>query len=161
MSAQETFWFLDGLMRVHVASHATANGISVIEHTVPFGSSPPLHVHHNEDEIFHVLAGEVRFLVDGAQVHVRQGETIVAPKGKAHSFMVTSPEGARWLVMTCRGDFERMARSVSRPAEDAGLPPKFAPTAEEFAALDAACRAHGIALIGPPLAAHTVNVAAA
>lgn len=152
MPIQETFWFLDGLMRVHVASSATANGMSVLEHTVPYGSSPPLHVHHNEDEIFHLLAGDMRFFVDGAEVHLHPGETLLAPKGKPHSFVVTSPAGARWMITTCRGDFERMARSVSRPAEGDRLPQVFAPTPAEIAALEAACRAHHIELLGPPLA---------
>ncbi len=151
MRTGETFWFLDGLMRIHVASDATANGISVIEHSVPQGSSPPLHVHHNEDEIFHVLAGEVRFLVDGSEVYARQGDTVLAPKGRPHSFVATSAAGARWLLTTCRGDFERMARSVSRPAQGGRLPPAGTPTPAEVAALETACRMNPIELLGPPL----------
>lgn len=152
MPTKETFWFLDGLMRVRVASGATAKGVSVLEHTAPYGSAPPLHVHHNEDEIFHLLEGDMRFLVDGAEIHLHQGETLLAPKGKPHGFVVASPAGARWLITTCRGDFERMARSIGRPAAGECLPPVFAPTPAEIAALDAACRAHYIEIVGPPLA---------
>jgi len=151
MPTKEMFWFLDGLMRVRVASATTASGISVLEHTAPYGSAPPLHIHRNEDEIFHVLEGDMRFLVDGAEIYVRQGETLLAPKGKPHGFVVTSTAGARWLITTCRGDFERMARSIGRPADGERLPPVFAPTPAEIAALDAACREHHIEIVGPPL----------
>lgn len=148
----ETVWFLDGLMRIHAAVGGNSGrDMSVIEHAVPYGSSPPLHVHHNEDEIFYLLEGEVRFVVDGAEIRARQGDTVVAPKAKPHSFVVTSRAGARWLVMTSRGDFEGLVRSVGRPAEGNGLPPAVPLTPDEVAALDAACRANGIELLGPPL----------
>jgi uncharacterized RmlC-like cupin family protein len=110
-------------------------------------------VHRTEDEIFHVLSGELRFVVGDKEISVSGGETLQAPMGVPHTYAVVSPEGARWLVVTCRGDFERMVRSVSRPAErDALPPPAGAPSAEQEAALAAACLAHGIELVGPPLA---------
>jgi hypothetical protein len=64
-----------------------------------------------------------------------------------------SAEGARLLTVTCRGDFERLVRSLSRQAERDDLPPAAsAPTTEQQAALAAACLAHGVELVGPPLA---------
>lgn len=159
---KEKFWFLDTLITVHLAEAANADGISVIEHRAPYGSSPPLHIHHTEDEIFHVLAGEARFTVDGKELAVRGGDTFVAPKGVPHTFVVTAKEGAMWLTVTNRGDFERMLRAIARPAEHEGLPPRMGPpSAAEVAALEAACRAHGIALVGPPMAVGAAQSAAA
>jgi hypothetical protein len=124
-----------------------------MEHVMPYGSSPPLHIHHSEDEVFYMLSGEVRFQVDGKDVVVKAGDMLVAPKGVPHTFVVTSKSGAHWLVMTRHGDFERMVRMASRPAERNELPPfSGPPTPEQATALDAACRAHKIELIGPPLA---------
>jgi uncharacterized cupin superfamily protein len=40
----------------------------VLEHRVPHGDSPPLHVHRNEDEVFHVLEGELRFVAGDRQL---------------------------------------------------------------------------------------------
>ena len=120
---------------------------------MPFGSSPPLHVHCNEDEVFHLLSGEARFSLAGEDIAAATGDTLVAPKGVPHSFVVTSREGARWLTVTRNGDFERMLRATARPAEADALPPCLPPTPGQAAALEAACRAHGIALVGPPLAA--------
>ena len=151
-SSQEKLWFLDTLVTIRVSERDSDDGISVIEHHVPFGSSPPLHVHCNEDEVFHLLSGEARFSLAGEDIAAAAGDTLVAPKGVPHSFVVTSREGARWLTVTRNGDFERMLRATARPAEADALPPCLPPTPEQAAALEAACRAHGIALVGPPLA---------
>ena len=151
-SASEPIWFLDGLMRVHAAVGAGCD-ISVIEHTVPHGSSPPMHVHRDEDEVFHLLEGEVRFVVEGMEIHAQQGQTVVVPRGKPHSFVVTSQAGARWLVITNGRNFERLVRAISRPAESAVIPPAAPPTLAEAKALEMACRANGIDLVGPPLSA--------
>lgn len=151
--AQEKLWFLGTLVTIHVAEKANADGISVIEHRIPRGFSPPLHVHHTEDEVFHILAGEARFVVGSKEFSVRAGDTMVAPKGVPHCFVVTSQEDARWINVTASGDFERMIRAAGVPAEYDGLPaPTAAPSPEQAAALAAACRGNGIELIGPPMA---------
>jgi uncharacterized cupin superfamily protein len=145
--------FLGTVMRIHVSQLGRDDGISLIEHIVPYGFSPPLHVHHDEDEIFHILSGTVRFLVDGKETTAGPGETLVAPHGRPHCFVVTSPEGARWLTVTNRGDFERMMRSASRPAETGERPDRLEkPTPAMKAALEAACRVNNIELVGPPMA---------
>jgi hypothetical protein len=69
-----------------------------------------------------------------------------------HTYRVESPRGARWLVVTTRGDFECLVRSVSRSAERPDLPPPSGPpTPDQIEALAAACRKCGIELVGPPL----------
>jgi len=145
-------WFLNGLITVGVANSEGSDGISVLEHLAPHGDSPPLHVHHDEDEVFHILEGELRFRVGDDELRAGPGETLLAPKGVPHTYRVESERG-RWLVTTARGDFERFMRSVSRPAERDELPePAPEPTPEQVEALAAACREHGIELVGPPLA---------
>jgi len=77
---------------------------------------------------------------------------LLAPKGVPHTYRVESREGARWLVITTRGDFERFVHALSRPAERPELPTSQGPpTPEQADALAAAAREHGIELVGPPL----------
>ena len=147
----DKLWFLDTLSTIRVSEHDGANGISVIEHRAPYAHSPPLHIHHNEDEVFHLLIGELRLRVGERDICLRAGETILAPRGVPHTFAVESQGGATWLTVTSGGDFERLVRSVARPAARDGLPTPAAPTPEQIAALEAACRANGIELVGPPL----------
>jgi mannose-6-phosphate isomerase-like protein (cupin superfamily) len=122
-------WFLDTLVIVRVRHDEGEDGISVPERVAPHGESPPLHVHQTEDEIFQVLEGELRVRAGDTDVEIGAGETILGPKGVPHTYRVESREGARWLVITRRGDFERFVDAVSRPAEQPGLPtPQGPPT---------------------------------
>ena len=54
------------------------DGIS-LESLAPHGESPPLHVHHTEDEIFHVLEGRLRVRAADTEVTLGAGETILGP----------------------------------------------------------------------------------
>lgn len=148
---REQLWFLDTLVTIRLPHATGTDGISVLESLAPHGDSPPLHI-HDEDEVFHVLAGEFRFRVGNEDVSLHAGEALLAPKGVPHTYRVESPEGGRWLVVTTHGDFERLVRSFSRRAERPELPPPSGPpTPEQAEALAAACRDCGIELVGPPL----------
>lgn len=151
-SQTEQLWFLDTLTTIHVAHADGADGISVIESFARYGDSPPMHVHHTEDEVFHVLDGELLLNVGGDEIAAPVGTILRAPKGIAHTFKVVSPQGARFLTTTTEGDFEAMVRAASRPAERSELPPPSGPPSpEQIAALGELCAAHGIDLVGPPL----------
>lgn len=151
IAVDEQLWFLDTLVIIRVAHDAGEDGISVTEWVAPFGDSPPLHVHHNEDEVFQVLDGELRVRSGDAERVVRPGDVFLAPKGIPHTYRVISPQ-ARFLVTTTHGDFEGLVRAVSRPAEGARLPvPSGPPTDAQVGELAAICAAHGIDLVGPPL----------
>ena len=147
---KDELWFLDTLISIHVPHNEGRDGVSVLESRAPRGDSPPLHV-HEEDEIFHVLEGEMVIRVGSNDHRARPGVTILAPRSVPHTYRVESTL-ARWLVITARGEFEDFVRSFSRPAVGSELPrPAGPPTAEQIAALAAACRKHGIELVGPPL----------
>src|SRR5207247_11038144 len=54
-------WWKTGRVTVKVAGVETGNAFSQIEVDDPCGGGTPLHVHHNEDETFYVLEGELTF----------------------------------------------------------------------------------------------------
>jgi mannose-6-phosphate isomerase-like protein (cupin superfamily) len=148
---QEQLWFLDTLVTVRVAHQRDSDDISILESLAPYGDGPPLHIHHHEDEAFHVLDGELLVRVGDEQLSVGAGETLLAPRGIPHTYRVTSRHGTRWLIITS-GGFERFVRALSRPAERPEAPsPAGPPTPEQAAALALIARRHGIELIGPPL----------
>ncbi len=147
---QWSLWFLNTHVIVRVSARDGSGGISILEHRASRGDSPPLHIHHNEDEIFHVLEGEVRYHVGDRERRARAGETLLAPKGIPHTYRVESSE-ARMLTIT-RGEFENFVRAFGQPAKREGLPePSGPPTPEQAEPLAQACRQYGIELVGPPL----------
>lgn len=150
---ETALWFLNTRVKIDVAAADGEDGMSVIRHWAPFGDSPPLHVHDTEDEIFHVIEGKLRWIVGDRELTASAGQTIIAPKGVAHTYCVESKSGARFMTVTSNGDFEAMVREASRPATSAGLPePGGPPSREQADALAALCARHKIRLVGEPLA---------
>lgn len=148
----QALWFLDTLVLIRVSEKEGEDGVSVLEHWARQGDSPPLHIHHGEDEIFHVLEGELRFQVDKAQHRLGPGQTLLAPGGIPHTYRVESEQGGRWLTVTAGGAFERFVRALSRPAERVELPPPGGePSPEAIQALTAAAARFRIEIVGPPL----------
>ena len=151
-SQPEAIWFLDTLVSVRIGAAAGADGISILEHHARRGDSPPLHVHRTEDEIFHLLEGEVTLRLNGEDRRLSAGEMLLAPQGEPHTYRVESEGGARWLTITGRGDFERFVRALARPAATRELPPPSGPPGEEaIARLVQTAAAHNIDVVGPPL----------
>lgn len=151
-TSPEQIWFLNTLVSVRIGMAEGTDGMSVLEHRAPHGDSPPMHIHETEDEIFHILEGEFRFRVEEEEFRRGRGETMLAPKGVAHTYRVESEAGGRWLTITSRGDFERFVRAMGRPAERAELPSRSGPPNEEaMAILAETARTHHIQLVGPPL----------
>jgi quercetin dioxygenase-like cupin family protein len=145
-------WFLNTEVTIRVSETEGGDRISVLDHRVPFGDSPPLHRHLDEDEIFHIISGTLRFVLNGKELTASAGDTIRAPKGIPHTYLVQSREGGRLLSITARHQFENFVRALGRQPTHEGLPdPSGPPTPEQAEALAAAARKYGIEIMGPPL----------
>lgn len=152
-SANKQFWFLDTLVLIRVSEYESSDGISVLEHKAPFGDSPPLHQHRTEDEIFHILEGQFRFKIGEKERSLGSGNTLLAPKGIPHTYLVESPEGGCWLTVTDKGDFEQFICEVGRRTDRLELPePGGEPTPEMKESLAVAASKYEIDIVGPPLA---------
>jgi quercetin dioxygenase-like cupin family protein len=147
----QALWFLGTAIKFQVSALEGNDGLCVVEHLLPHGDAPPLHLHRNEDEVFVVLHGMVRLEVGGRTLHLETGDVAIAPKGVPHGYIVES-DGARVLTITRGRDFETMLRTMSRPADGPGLPPQAPPSAALVAKMTEVCRQNGIDLVGPPLA---------
>lgn len=150
--AHEAYWFLNTRAEI-LRSHADGrDGITILAFDSPPNEGPPTHVHHDEDEIFHVTEGAMLLRVGDKETLVTAGMTVVAPKGVPHVFRVVSPEGARGVAMTTGGGFEGLVRRLGRAPAHAGLPEFAVPTPEMQAELAKAAEENGISIVGPPLA---------
>jgi quercetin dioxygenase-like cupin family protein len=144
-------WFLNTLVHIRISEADSEDGLSVIEHRAPFADSPPLHLHQTEDEVFHILEGELRLRVDEQTILCRPGDIVLAPRGVPHTYRVESAKGGRWVTITAHGDFERFVRSLGREAEYEELPPAVSPSPEQIAELTTKAAKFGIVIVGPPL----------
>jgi len=144
--------FFNTLVHLRVSDVDGNDSISVLEHWAPFGDSPPLHIHHDEDEVFHVIDGELRFQVGDRELRLWKGETVIAPRGIPHTYRVESTGGGRFLTVTGNRSFERFVRSIGQPVTRDGplicSPP---PSAAQLNAVAKVARTCGIEFVGPPL----------
>jgi quercetin dioxygenase-like cupin family protein len=85
---------------------------------------PPLH-HHDFDETFYVLEGELTFQLGDELVTRRAGELAFAPRGVPHTYANMSGEPARALMVITPAGFERYFARMA--AERQGVqPPEWA-----------------------------------
>jgi quercetin dioxygenase-like cupin family protein len=71
---------------------------AILEGILPPNSGPPLHIHENEDEIFEILEGSLRFICEGEVFDAPTGTGVVIPKGARHTWKNNSDRPARVLV---------------------------------------------------------------
>lgn len=91
----------------------TARAWSLMEVEVPERAGPPPH-DHPWDEAYYVVAGEVRFQLDGREQIFRAGDFIYAPGGTLHGFQGASSEPARLLIFDAPAHAESFFRDAER-----------------------------------------------
>ena len=140
-------WWKTGRVTVKTAGAETANAFSQIETDDPRGSGPPLHLHHNEDETFYVLEGEVTALVGDERIDLEPGDYCFGPRGIPHAYLVRS-ERARMLVTISPSGSEQLFVSLGVPVTSAEPPTDTVmPPMPEMVRLFAA---YGAEIVGPP-----------
>lgn len=146
----EETWFQPNRMRVKASAADTGGAYGLVESWIRAGSSPPLHVHHDEDEAFFVLEGRVRFHVAGREVVAEPGSFVFLPREAPHTFIVEGDEDAHVLTFLSPGGGERFFLEAGRTPEGPGLPP---PGPPDVARLREVASRFGNEIVGPPLAA--------
>ena len=89
-----------------LASHAA--NLVVAEWTDP-GSDPksprfiaPLHVHHDDDEAWYVLAGELTVRAGSRDIHLGVGGAVLVPRGVPHTYWNPTAEATTYLLVMTR-----------------------------------------------------------
>jgi quercetin dioxygenase-like cupin family protein len=116
---------------IRASAEHTAHALGLVETVVPPGHSTPLHIHGDQDEAFHVLAGAVDLCGD-ERFRAEAGACLHAA-GVPHTFLGIGDEPARVLVMFLPGGLE----------EAFAAPDRF----------DEILRARNVEIVGPPLSA--------
>jgi quercetin dioxygenase-like cupin family protein len=129
--------FLNGRFDIKVSGRDTDGRLCVIDTVRIEPGGPPVHVHEAQDEVFHVLDGRFRFLIDDDLIDARPGDVLFGPRGVPHAFASVSPTAR--LVLTFQP-----ALTIERFFLEAGLDPR----SEEFVRVS---RTHGMEVIAPPL----------
>jgi quercetin dioxygenase-like cupin family protein len=110
-----------GRIKVVLRGAESAGRVSIMDNAVPGGTKgPPLH-HHEFDEGFYVVDGEVTFQLGDEAVTRRAGELAFARGGVHHAFANRGDDAARQLIICTPAGFERYFQRIA--AKEAGVDP--------------------------------------
>jgi mannose-6-phosphate isomerase-like protein (cupin superfamily) len=111
----------DTSFEVLLRSEQSNRAFAQVRVTVPAGwPGPPLH-HHDFDETFYVLEGELTIQLDDDVTSARPGQCVFAERGRHHTLANLGGAPARYLLTCTPGGFERyfdrlQAELTGRPA---------------------------------------------
>lgn len=125
-------------------SHDTNGAYSLFEVTSPVGGGAPLHIHHNEDEAFYVLSGELLVQEGDRRSTAPAGTFVLFRKGTAHTYKNAGSTPARLLVIVAPGGYEAFFEAMSKIAFAPESPPDLTAVAGVAGRFD-------IEIVGPPL----------
>ena len=89
-----------------LASEQTGGAFYVCEAVFGPESGSPLHIHHYEDEVIHVLEGEIEIRLDKDRLHAPVGGTIHLPKNIPHALQNPLKTPLRIMVHAIPGGLE-------------------------------------------------------
>jgi quercetin dioxygenase-like cupin family protein len=79
------------------------------ETTIPAGDNgPPIHFHSNEDEGFYLRKGELKFVVDGKEIELKEGQFLNIKKGEKHTWWNETEFAAELIVTFVPAGIENM-----------------------------------------------------
>jgi mannose-6-phosphate isomerase-like protein (cupin superfamily) len=137
------FQFFGSPTAMRSTGDTTDNHFCLMEHlSMPPGLASPYHVHHNEDEAFYVLEGEMAFVCGGKWLIAGPGTYVYGPREIPHGFKVVGTTPARMLLLCAPAGFERFVRELSAPVDAVPAPP-------DMAVLVATAAKYHVDILGP------------
>jgi quercetin dioxygenase-like cupin family protein len=137
---QRAIRFMGEMYRVRLSGADTAGTFALMDTEGRRGHGSPMHVHRHDSEVFLVLSGTLRVVVDGQEREAAEGSSAVLPAGRPHGFVIVSPT-ARYLALHHGPAFEQFATDAAGEGDDMPDPARLTAIAAE----------HRIDIVGPPL----------
>jgi len=93
---------------VKLTGEDTGGAFALIEQSNPAGVGVPMHVHANEDELFHVVEGSMEFTTQGKTHVATAGTSVFLPRNIPHSFVTVGDVQVKTLLMVFPAGAEKM-----------------------------------------------------
>lgn len=143
---QEELLIMGGSFDLKVSARDTGGDLCIYDTLRHTKGGPAFHKHHAQDEWFYVMRGEFTVRVGDVTERLGPGDSAFAPRRIPHGFAMTSDGEGQMLVLfqpagTMEEFFQEMATTFGQ-----GIP------AGREAELRKLWQAHGMEIVGPPLA---------
>lgn len=113
LPAGTTVSWLHSVYKILITPNETNGVLGMFSAIGKPNSGPPRHIHHHEDEVIHIVDGEVRFWLEGETFVRHSGDTVFIPRGKEHAFHISSSTPAHFVTCMTPGGFESFFASVA------------------------------------------------
>jgi quercetin dioxygenase-like cupin family protein len=115
------------------------SGVLILENTFHAKGGPARHLHYDQDEWFYAVEGEFVIEIGEQRYTLGPGDSILAPRNTPHVWAYVGDATGRMLITFLpAGKMEAFFREVTKENAMPPLDPEL-------------WRAHGMALLGPPL----------
>lgn len=101
-----------------VSSESTGGAYTVLELTLPAGGGAPVHTHHLEDEIFHIIEGVCEIVCEGKTHLATVGAVVVLPKNVPHAFRNPTDTPNRILITAVPGGLDTYFEALAQVRAD-------------------------------------------
>ena len=121
-----------------IAAADTAGAVFVMEQANSVKGGPPRHLHHEQDELWYVLAGDYVVEIGSERHLLKPGDCVLGPRRIPHAWAFVGDTPGRLLIaFTPAGKMQENFERDRKAGE-------YRSDAEMF-------RAYGMELVGPPL----------
>jgi quercetin dioxygenase-like cupin family protein len=100
-------------MTVRLTGEDTGGRFTLVEQTNEPGTGIPMHLHENEDELFHILDGQMEFTVGTQTTTATAGTTVFLPRNIPHNWMTVGETPARTLLSVFPAGAEKMWQELN------------------------------------------------
>jgi quercetin dioxygenase-like cupin family protein len=99
-----------------ITGEQTGGAFFMAEVSVPPGGGPRPHIHHREEESFHLMQGTLTIQVGGKTLNASPGDFVHLPRAVVHSFRNTGNVDARFLLVVTPAGLEKFFEEAFYPA---------------------------------------------
>jgi quercetin dioxygenase-like cupin family protein len=118
---ENSTWY-KGILVSQLAGGADTDGaFDLVESKMKKGIEPPPHIHGREDELFYILAGEIKVFAEGKAFTVAAGESVFLPKQGPHAYLIQFGE-CQVLALMTPGGFLNAINKMNAPARAMEIP---------------------------------------
>lgn len=139
----DRYHWLGSLTIDKVLGQSTTGGLDIVDHRVPAGYAPPLHVHRGQDEVFFVVEGRFTVHCGDQTWQAAPGSLAFLPRDVPHGFSVSDDGPGRTLLVNAPAGFADLVHELGEPAAQLELPGPDVPMPDPERARVVA-EAHGI-----------------
>jgi len=99
---------------VKLSGNDTNGAFTLIEQNNNPNMGIPMHVHQDEDEVFHVISGELQIQVGTETIILKSGDMGFCPRGVPHSWKVVGNKKAKVMLSIFPSGLEMMFEELSK-----------------------------------------------